>query len=292
LSTTHFAERLHETVAGKSARRTLRLDAIVHHLGVALGGRPTASLTRRLMLPVSKDTLLRVVCRHASRDRSPCTSSASTTGRGSAVSVAAASSAISNGDVSSISSRIANPPQWRLGCRAILKFASSRATAAADMAKLQPEPHRDGYLRREEAYGIIRALAKTATPIKEIVRRTGRSRKLVREIVRGGGGDVFRCRSNVLEPHVAWLDAEWSADCRNGAELWRWLQKTVGFRGSLRVVAEWATRRRRAESAGSETLRKPPPARVLSRLLSSERDHLTKVSGVLTARFEGPRPAR
>jgi transposase len=66
-----FAEPLHETVAGKSARRTLRLDAIVHHLGVALGGCPAASLARRLMLPVSKDTLLRVVRRHASRDRSP-----------------------------------------------------------------------------------------------------------------------------------------------------------------------------------------------------------------------------
>ena len=38
----------------------------------------------------------------------------------------------------------------------------------------------EGYLRREEAHGIIRALAKAGTPIKEIVRRTGRSRKLVR----------------------------------------------------------------------------------------------------------------
>ena len=57
--------------------------------------------------------------------------------------------------------------------------------------------------------------------IKEIVRRTGRSRKLVRDVVRGGGGDVFRCRSNVLQPHLAWLDTEWSAGCRNGAELWR-----------------------------------------------------------------------
>jgi transposase len=34
----------------------------------------------------------------------------------------------------------------------------------------------EGYLRREEAHGIIRALAKEGTPIKEIVRRTGRSR--------------------------------------------------------------------------------------------------------------------
>lgn len=59
-----------------------------------------------------------------------------------------------------------------------------------------------GYLRREEAYGMIRALAKAGTPIKETVRRTARSRKLVRDIVRDGG-DVFRYRSNVLEPHGA-----------------------------------------------------------------------------------------
>ena len=49
----------------------------------------------------------------------------------------------------------------------------------------------DAYLRREEAYVIIRTLAKTGTPIKEIVRRTGRSRKLVRDIVRGGGAMYF-----------------------------------------------------------------------------------------------------
>jgi len=100
------------------------------------------------------------------------------------------------------------------------------------------------------------------------------------------GSRQFRCRSNVLEPHLAWLDAEWSAGCRSGAELWRRLQKTAGFCGSLRVVAEWATRRRRAESAGPERLRKPPPPRVLSRLLSSERDHLTKGDAIMVARVE------
>ena len=46
-----FAEPLGDAVAGRSARRTSRLEAIVHHLGVALGGRPAASLARRLMLP-------------------------------------------------------------------------------------------------------------------------------------------------------------------------------------------------------------------------------------------------
>ncbi|RYF50143.1 MAG: transposase family protein, partial [Cytophagaceae bacterium] len=39
--------------------RTGRLDVLVHHLGLALGGRPAASLAKRLMLPVSNDTLLR-----------------------------------------------------------------------------------------------------------------------------------------------------------------------------------------------------------------------------------------
>jgi transposase len=148
----------------------------------------------------------------------------------------------------------------------------------------------EGYLRREEAYGAIRSLAKAGAPIKEIVRRTGRSRKLVRDIVRGGGGDVFRCRSNTLEPHLAWLDAEWVAGCRNGAELWRRLRSS-GFRGSPRVVAEWATRRRRAESAGCEPRRRPPPARMLSRLLLSQRDRLTRGDAVTVVRIERSVPA-
>jgi transposase len=143
----------------------------------------------------------------------------------------------------------------------------------------------DGYLRRQEAYGAIRALVQVGTPIREIVRRTGRSRKLVREIARGGGGDVFRCRSNTLEPHLTWLDAEWAAGCRNGAELWRRLRSS-GFRGSMRVVAEWATRRRRSERIDRETLRRVPPARVLGRLMLSLRDHLTKEDAITVATIE------
>jgi len=66
-----FAEPLGDAVAGRSARRTSRLEAVVHHLGIALGGRPAAALARRLMLPVSKDTLLRVVRRQAARNLLP-----------------------------------------------------------------------------------------------------------------------------------------------------------------------------------------------------------------------------
>ena len=58
-----FAERFLDGVVAPWARRTGRLDGLVHYLGLALGGRPAASFARRLMLPVSNDTLLRVVRR-------------------------------------------------------------------------------------------------------------------------------------------------------------------------------------------------------------------------------------
>ena len=60
-----FTERLEATGSRPFARRTTRLEGIVHHLGLALGGRPGQSFARRLLLPVSKDTLLRIVRRHA-----------------------------------------------------------------------------------------------------------------------------------------------------------------------------------------------------------------------------------
>jgi hypothetical protein len=58
-----FAERFGDDVVPLRSRRTARLECIVHHLGLALGGRPAASFAKRLMLPVSNDTLLRVVRR-------------------------------------------------------------------------------------------------------------------------------------------------------------------------------------------------------------------------------------
>jgi zinc-finger of transposase IS204/IS1001/IS1096/IS1165 len=48
-----FTERFADDVLAPSARRTTRLDCIVHHLGLALGGRPAAGFAKRLMLPVA-----------------------------------------------------------------------------------------------------------------------------------------------------------------------------------------------------------------------------------------------
>lgn len=64
-----FAERF-EAIEPR-ARRTSRLDDVVHCLAIALGGRPAASLSRRLNVVVSNDTLLRLVRRRGPRSSPP-----------------------------------------------------------------------------------------------------------------------------------------------------------------------------------------------------------------------------
>jgi hypothetical protein len=56
-----FTERFDEDVLAPRARRTARLEHIVYHLGLALGDHPAVNFARRLMLPISNDTLLRAV---------------------------------------------------------------------------------------------------------------------------------------------------------------------------------------------------------------------------------------
>ncbi len=58
-----FTEQFPTGVLAPWTCRTGHLDVLVQHLGSALGGRPVAILAKRLMLPVSNDTLLKVVRR-------------------------------------------------------------------------------------------------------------------------------------------------------------------------------------------------------------------------------------
>jgi transposase len=111
------------------------------------------------------------------------------------------------------------------------------------------------------------AIAKDGASIKEIVRRTSYSRGLVRRILRGERSDVCRVRESSLKRHLPWLNKQWVAGCRNGAELY-WRLKGQQFRGALRVVAEWATRRRRAERVDTEGLHRVPSARTIARLMN------------------------
>ena len=146
----------------------------------------------------------------------------------------------------------------------------------------------DGWRRRANADAAALALRKEGLSIKEIVRRTGRSRQLVRDLVRGGQTDPFRPRSSSLEPWLDRLGAEWAGGCRNGAELWRRL-RAGGFTGSLRVVTEWATRRRRDEAATAP--RRRPAPRALARLMTLAREKLTAAEAVIVAVVERVAPA-
>jgi transposase len=64
-----FTERLPD-VAPSRARRTMRLGSIQCHIGLALGGKAGSRLAARLSMPVSGDTLLRLI-RAAELERYP-----------------------------------------------------------------------------------------------------------------------------------------------------------------------------------------------------------------------------
>ncbi|SFD21010.1 Helix-turn-helix domain of resolvase [Devosia psychrophila] len=143
----------------------------------------------------------------------------------------------------------------------------------------------EGYLYREEANTAVLTLWKEGMPIKQIVKRTGHARQTVRRIVRGERNDVFRPRQSSLEAEFPWLDAQWDAGKRNASALWRAMRER-SYRGSLRVVSEWATRRRRAEKTDASSLARVPSARTIARLMTIGRDHLTKSETVTIAAIE------
>lgn len=145
----------------------------------------------------------------------------------------------------------------------------------------------DGYLRRQEANAAILEQAEAGLAIKEIVRRTGYSRGLIRAVLRGQRSDVFRTREHSLEAWLPWLDTQRSSGKHNAAELWRQLRQQ-GFAGSLRVVTEWATRKRRSEKA--EGLHRTPSARIVAKLMTVERDALSRAETVTVAAIENSVP--
>jgi transposase len=303
-----FAERFGEDIVPLRRRRTARLEYIVHHLGLALGGRPAESFAKRLMLPVSNDTLLRVVRRRTAMptdpllvvgiddwafrrnhrygtivcdlerrrivtllpDRETATVRAWLS-KHPAIKIVSRDRGGGYGEAAA--KALPNAIQvdrWHLMENASAAFldavrrSMNRIRTAIGATTINPELltcaeklRYQGYLRRQDSHAAIAALVSDGVPLKEIVRRTGHSRNLVRQISRGGGTDVFRTRQSTLDEHLPFLDTQWSGGCRNGAELWRRL-KGQGFKGSLRVVAEWATRRRSFRDYQPSTIAEGP----------------------------------
>ncbi|WP_246684636.1 ISL3 family transposase [Mesorhizobium sp. B2-7-1] len=215
------------------------------------GGRPAAAFADRLMMPVSNDTLLRVVRRRSEQprdklaiigiddfafrrgqrygtivcdlerrrpvtllpDREQATSQAWLAGHPSITTVArdrgggygeAIAKALPHAD------QVAD--RWHLmenASRAFLDAVSKtmrQIRKAVGSAVIDPglltyaeRLQYDGYLRRQETNGAILELSKQGLSIKQIVKRTGYSRKLVRSVIRGQRSDVFRVRQSSLE---------------------------------------------------------------------------------------------
>lgn len=331
-----FAERFGNDIVRPMARRTARLDTLVHHLALALGGRPAARFADRLGFPVSNDTLLRtirrydrppppppsvisiddwawrrnhrygtIICDLERRkaiallpDREPATAKAwlvqhpqieiVARDRGGGYAQAATQALPYANQVADRWHLMENASHAFLDAvrRSMrqVRIAVGTATVNPKLLTAAERLQYEGYLRREEANAIIRGLVGEGLSIKEIVRRTGHSRKLVRSVVRGQRTDIFRVRQTSLEPHPPWLEAQWDAGLRNGAELWRRL-RLAGFGGGLRVVTEWATRRRRAEKA-ENGLGHAPAARTIVRLMTLERNNLTKAQTMTVAAIE------
>lgn len=330
-----FAERF-EAVEPR-ARRTSRLDDVVHCLAIALGGRPAASLSRRLNVDVSNDTLLRMVRRRGPRafpppaivgiddwawrrnhrygtlicdlerratiallpEREPATAEAwlalqsqicvVARDRGGGYAVAAQRALPHAIQVADRWHLMENASSAFLDAvrKSMHQIRAAMGAAAFDPALLTfaETLQYEGYLRREETNAAILALSEQGVAIKEVVRRTGYSRGLIRKILRGQRSDVFRVRKSSLEPYLPWLDEQWEAGCRNGAALWRALRER-GFRGCLGVVSEWSARRKRAEKADPDALARAPSARTVARLLTVGRERLSKAETITVAAVE------
>ena len=125
----------------------------------------------------------------------------------------------------------------------------------------------ESYLRREEWNAAIGALTGEGVSVRRIARHANQSRNLVCQVLRGERTEVFPSRESTIDACESFLDAQWMGGCRKGPELWRRL-KEHGFHGSLRVVGERATRRRRAQKLANQQLQKVPSARTIARLMT------------------------
>lgn len=334
-----FAERFDPSIAQRFGRRTERLEGIVHHIGVAFGGRPGQRTARRLALPVSRDTLLRVVRRRAPStdeaprvigiddwawrkghrygtlvcdleqrriidvlpDRETATVQAWLAARPSIEIIArdrgggyGPAGQRGRPDAMQVADR------WHLmeNCSSaflcVVRNSMRDIRRVVGMGRIDPEVmtavernQYEGWRHRSATNAVIMDMVKAEVPIKEIMRRTGRSRKCVRAIARGDRSEVFRPRASTLDGHLDWLSHEWEGGCRSGAELWRRL-RTRGYAGSLRVVTEWATRRRRDEAA--ELPRRCPSSRTIARLLMLAPERLSRADFILITLIEAELP--
>jgi hypothetical protein len=287
-----FGERFDGAIQPR-ARRTARLDEIVYCLAIALGGRPAASLARRIGVAVSNVTLLRVVRRHSVvdfpppsvvgiddwawrrnhrygslicdlerrktiallPDREPSTAEAWMRNQPQIVVVAR-----DRGGSYAVATQRALPEAIQVADRWHLMENASQAFLNAFRKSMRPiraaigattitpalltfaeKLRYEGYLRREETNTAILELSRQRVAIKEIVRRTGYSRGLIRRY-RADSGRTFS------GPDAALLNPIFLGSMSNGP-------RAAGWR---RIVARTSTTRISRLPRSSERMDRAP----------------------------------
>ena len=322
-----FTERLPEVVPGAYARRSCRLELLAHHLGLALGGRPSERFAARLAVGLSADTLLRTVRRHTGPS-APCprvagvddfawrrnhrygtivcdlerlrvvdllpdrerATMAAWFREHPGIEIVSRDRGGGYGEAArqALPHAVQVADRWHLFENASAAFVDvvrrhmreirgALTGTMIDPALLTSAERLrfEGWRGRHAINEQVLALHKGGATIRGIVRGAGVGRGTVRRILRGTRDDVFRVRASSLDAWTERLEKGWEEGCRNGAALWRAV-RAEGFQGSLRVVSEWATRKRRDEAAPSGRPRKAPSARTLARLLTMQPDHAAR----------------
>jgi transposase len=335
-----FAEPL-GSVAARSARRTARLAGVQCQLGLALGGEAGARLAGRLTMPVSPDTLLRLVHRAEAPppptprvlavddwawrrgqtygtilvdlerdrvvdllpDREVATLSAWLRRHGGIEVVArdragAYADAVRQGapDAQQVADRwhlLRNLGEALQGGvdrhrGAVRQAARAVSEETAGPAEPRPPPttreerlRADRRDRRRLRYEEMVRLHRLGLPGHAIGRAVGASMPTVYRWLKAGGPPTHDKpeQPRNVGPHEAFLARRWAEGCRNGARLWREL-RARGYRGGMRTVARWTTRRRREEGTGAaDAVRRAaawpaPSSRRCARMIGTPPDRL------------------
>jgi transposase len=333
-----FAEPL-GCAAARSARRTARLAGVQCQLGLALGGEAGARLAGRLTMPVSADTLLRLVDRAAAPlpplprvlavddwawrrgqnygtilvdlernrvvdllpDRETATLSAWLQRHGGIEIVArdragAYADAVRQGapDAMQVADRwhllrnLSEALQGavdrhrgavRQAARAVSEETTTPAEPVLPPATREERLRADRRDRRQFRYEEMVWLYQLGLPGHAIGRAVGASLPTVYRWLQGGGPPTHNKpeQPRNVGPYEAYLARRWSEGCRNGARLWREL-RAQGYRGGMRTVVRWTTRRRREEGTGAaDTVRHAaawpaPSSRRCARMLGTPPD--------------------
>lgn len=105
---------------------------------------------------------------------------------------------------------------------------------------------------RQHRYEEMVRLHRLGLPGHAIGQAVGASPLTVYRWLKAGGPPTHNKpeQPRNVGPHEAYLARRWAEGCRNGARLWREL-RAQGYRGGMRTVAHWTTRRRREEGTGA-----------------------------------------